>query len=118
MYGKRDNTFVPEMMGVRTNVQLGDKTNLIDIVSVGNAVKVHFLAATVLLNPDRTTSQVNGEIFNITDGDPVPLWDLSRLIWRAMGDITPLKDVTVIPVWLAMLMASAVEWVFFILTLG
>ena len=68
MYGERDNTFVPEMMGVRTNVQLGDNTNLIDVVSV----KAHFLAATVLLNPDLTKSKVDGETFNITDGSPVP----------------------------------------------
>ena len=118
MYGERDNTFVPEMMGVRTNVQLGDNRNLIDTVSVANAVKAHLLAATVLMNPDRTTSKVDGETFNITDGNPVPFWDLSRLIWHATGDVTPLKDVTVIPAWLALLFASAAEWTSLILTLG
>lgn len=118
MYGERDNSFVPGLIGVRTNVQLGDNTNLIDTVSVSNAAKAHLLAATILLNPDRAASRVDGEAFNITDGNPIPFWDLSRLIWRATGDVTPLKDVTVIPVWLALGLASLAEWTFFILTLG
>lgn len=87
-------------------------------MSVGNAVKAHILAATILLNPQSTTSRVDGETFNITDGNPVPFWDLSRLIWRASGDITPLKDVTVFPAWLALGLATTAEWAFFVLTLG
>ena len=117
-YGERDNSFVPELIGVRTNVQLGDNTNLIDTVSVGNAAKAHLLAAAALLDPNRAASRVDGEVFNIADGNPVPFWDLSRLIWRASGDFTPLENVTVIPVWLALGLATAAEWAFFILTLG
>lgn len=118
MYGERDNSFVPGLIGVRANVQLGDNTNLIDTVSVSNAAKAHLLAATILLNPDRAASRVDGEAFNITDGNPVPFWDLSRLVWRAAGDVTPLKDVIVIPVWLALALAILAEWAFFILTVG
>ena len=118
MYGERENSFIPGLIGVRPNVQLGDNTNLIDTLSVGNAAKAHLLAATVLLNPDRTASRVDGEAFSITDGNPVPFWDLSRLIWRATGDMTPLKNDTVIPVWLALALASTAQWAFFILTLG
>lgn len=118
MYGERDNSFVPGLIGVRTNVQLGDNTNLIDTVSVDNAVKAHLLAATALLYPGRNASRVDGEAFNVTDGNPVPFWDLSRLIWRTTGDITPSENVIVIPVWLALCLASTVEWVFFLLTLG
>lgn len=75
MYGERDNSSVPGLIGIPTNVQLGDNYNLIDTVSVGNAVKAHILAATILLNPDSTASRVDGETFNITDGNPVPFWD-------------------------------------------
>ena len=117
-YGERDNSFVPGLIGVRTNVQLGDNTNLMDTVSVGNAAKAHLLAAAALLDPNRAASRVDGEIFNITDGSPFPFWDLSRLIWRALGDFTPLENVTVIPVWLALGLATTVEWTLFIFTLG
>ncbi len=117
-YGERDNSFVPSLIGVRTNVQLGDNTNLIDTVSVGNAAKAHLLAAAALLNPNRAASRVDGEAFNITDGNPVPFWDLSRLIWLASGDFTPVENVTIIPVWLALGLATTAEWTFFILTLG
>ena len=117
-YGERDNSFVPGLIGVRTNVQLGDNTNLMDTVSVANAAKAHLLAAAALLDPNRAASRVDGEVFNITDGNPVPFWDLSRLIWRASGDFTPLESVTVLPVWLALGLATTVEWAFFIFTLG
>ena len=96
----------------------GDNTNLIDTVSVGNAAEAHLLAAAALLDPNRAASRVDGEVFNITDGNPVPFWDLSRLIWRASGDFTPLENVIVIPVWLALGLAITAEWTFFILTLG
>ena len=86
-----------------------------DTVSVGNAAKAHLLAAAALLEPNRAASRVDGEVFNITDGNPVPFWNLSRLIWRASGDFTPL---TVVPVWLALGLATTVEWAFFIFTLG
>ena len=117
-YGERDNSFVPGLTGVRTNVQLGDNTNLIDTVSVGNAAEAHLLAAAALLDPNRAASRVDGEVFNIADGNPVPFWDLSRLIWRASGDFTPLENVIVIPVWLVLGLAITAEWTFFILTLG
>ena len=117
-YGERDNSFVPGLVGVRTNVQLGDNTNLMDTVSVGNAAKAHLLAAAALLDPTRAASRVDGEVFIITDGNPIPFWDLSRLIWRASGEFTPLENVTVIPVWLALGLAITSEWTFFILTLG
>ena len=117
-YGERDNSFVPGLIGVRTNVQLGDNTNLIDTVSVSNAANAHLLAPAALLDPNRAASRVDGQVFNIADGNPVPFWDLSRLIWRASGDFTPLENVTVIPVWLALVLATTVEWTFFILTLG
>ena len=118
VYGERDSSLVPGLIGVRTNVQLGDNTNLIDTVSVGNAAEAHLLAGAALLHPNRAASRVDGEVFNITDGNPVPFFDLSRLIWRASGDFTPLENVTVIPAWLALGLAATAEWTFFILTLG
>lgn len=118
MVGERDNAFVPGLIGVRTDVQLGDNTNLMDATAASNAAYAHLLAAKALLDPSRARGPVAGEAFNITDGNPVPFWDLSRMIWRPAGNFTPVEEVTVLPVWLAITLAAVTEWVFLICTLG
>ena len=118
LVGERDNSFVPGLIGVRTNVQLGDNTNLMDATSASNAAHAHVLAAKALLDPSRAMGPVAGEAFNITDGNPVPFWDLSRMIWRPAGSFTPIEKVTVLPVWLAMSLAAVTEWIFFVCSLG
>lgn len=116
--GERDNSFVPGLIGVRTDVQLGENNNLVDATSVSNAVHAHILAAKALMDSSRAMGPVAGEAFNITDGNPVPFWDLSRMIWRPAGNYTPVEKVTVLPVWLAMSLAAVTEWMFLICTLG
>ena len=119
--GERDNAMVPAQLDTynkkQTGVQLGDNKNLFDTVSAENAATAHMLAAKALLNPQEA-GKVAGEAFNITDGNPVPIWDLARMVWRAAGDTTELKDVQIIPGWAAMAMASAAEWAFRVFTLG
>ncbi|MCJ1250440.1 hypothetical protein MMC30_007668 [Trapelia coarctata] len=116
--GERDNSFVPGLIGVRTNVQLGDNINLMDATSASNAANAHVLAAKALLEPSRAMGPVAGEAFNITDGNPVPFWDLSRMIWRPAGTFTPVEKVNVLPVWFAISLATVTEWMFLICTLG
>lgn len=118
LVGERDNSFVPGLIGVRTNIQLGDNTNLMDATSASDAAHAHILAAKALLDPSRAMGPVAGEAFNITDGNPVPFWDLSRMIWQPAGNFTPVDKVTVLPVWLAMSLAAVTEWTFLICTLG
>lgn len=118
LVGERDNSFVPGLIGVQTNMQLGDNTNLIDATSASNAAHAHILAAKALLDSSRAMGPVAGEAFNITDGNPVPFWDLSRMIWRPAGNSTPIDKVAVLPVWLALSLAAVTEWVFLICTLG
>ena len=120
--GERDHAMIPPMLDAyyqkKTGVQLGDNKNLLDIVSAENAATAHLLAVKALLHPHTAASKVNGEAFNITDGHPLPFWDISRMIWRAAGDTTELKDVKIIPGWLAVVMANAAELSYKIFTLG
>ena len=122
IYGERDTSFIPFQVAAvdnkQTTTQLGDNKNLFDNVYVGNAAAAHILAAKALLEPSRASGKVNGEAFNITDGAPIPFWDLARTIWRAAGDRTDPKKVTIIPAGLAMVMAHVTEWLFFVFTLG
>ena len=116
--GERDHSYVPLWMNAPTNMQIGNNENLIDAMYVGNSVAAHLLAAKALLDPRCANGKVDGEAFNITDGRQIRFWDLSRLIWSAAGSITPIKKVTVIPAWLALIMAEIAEWAFWIFTLG
>ncbi|MCJ1312324.1 hypothetical protein MMC25_005998 [Agyrium rufum] len=122
IYGERDNQFVPGMLAAfhkgQTNVQLGDNTNQIDTLYAGNGAIAHILAAQALLDPSRANGKVDGEAFNITDGNPQPFWDVARHIWVAAGDTTDPKDIKVIPAWVAMAMASVAEFVYMVGTMG
>lgn len=102
----------------QTKVQLGDNTNLLDVTWAGNAAEAHILAGRALLVPDRAKGRVDGEAFNITDGHPVPFWDYARMFYRAAGDTTDRSQIKVIPAWLALKMAAATEWAFWLGTLG
>ena len=93
----------------KTNIQLGNNQNLFDIVSAENAANAHLLAMHALLDSSKGHGKVDGQAFNITNEDPMPFWDVSRVIWRTAGDTTELKDVKVIPAWAATTMASMAE---------
>ena len=122
VYGERDIQFIPRVIDAyykgRTGIQLGDNTNLLDQVYVGNAATAHLLAAKALLRPGSVREQVDGEAFNISDGAPVPYWNLMRTIWNAAGDTTKVENVTIIPAWAALAIAGMVELAFWVLTLG
>lgn len=124
VYGERDNQFIPGQLETvqagQTKVQLGNGKNLVEPLYVGNAAAAHILAAKGLLasesNP--TSQKVDGEAFFISDGDPQPFWDYSRRTWRHAGDTTKPEEVTVVPAWIALSMASGLEWAYLIFTLG
>ena len=71
------------------------RTKLIDSVYIDNAADAHLLAA------DRLApgSPIAGKAYFITQGEPLPLWDLVNGILRAAG----LPPVTrTVPVWLGL----------------
>ena len=97
-------------------IQLGDNTNLVDWVYAGNVADAHILAADRLPQAGSlgvvTTHPVAGQVFFITNAAPLPGWDFSRKVWRALGaapaDLDP-RNVVKIPTWLALCLAFVIE---------
>lgn len=123
VYGERDNQCIPGNLHAlekgRNRYQIGDNKSLFDCVSATNVAQSHLLAAQALLQQSEDESRkVAGEAFFITDGNPTPFWTFLRLIWNAAGDKTAPEDVTVIPAWFMLSLASAVEWLYWAFTLG
>ena len=76
-------------------IQLGDNTNLFDLTYVGN-VAYGLLCAAQALNtqskrkaegksPPLDMERVDGEAFNVTNGEPAPFWDMARFVWARYG---------------------------------
>ena len=111
--GLQEHALIPAQLKAlsekKTGIQLGDNKNLFDIVSAENCAKAHILAMHALLDPSKANGAVAGEAFNVTNDNPLPFWDVQRVIWREAGDQTKLEDVKVIPKWLAKTMASVSE---------
>ena len=87
---------------------------------IENAATAHILAAKALLDPSRASGRVDREAFIISDGTAVPFWHHARLILTiARGrNQHDLVDVTILPRWTAFAIASILEWIYWIFTLG
>ncbi|KAH6646445.1 3-beta hydroxysteroid dehydrogenase/isomerase family-domain-containing protein [Truncatella angustata] len=96
IFGEGDMQAVFHMVNIyeqgRTNVQVGENTNLFDWTYVENVAHGHLLAAQALLLTAQSRTipldheRVDGEAFIITNGQPVYFWDFTRAIWRAAGN--------------------------------
>ena len=130
IFGEGDVQAVPGIYGAytrgQTGFQLGDNTNLSDFTYVGNVVHAHILAVIALLNTHALSptipldhERVDGEAFFITNGSPTPFWDFARAIWALGGDKRePQTGVWVIPKGPGLVIASIIEWIFWIVFLG
>ena len=123
VYGERDAQVIPRSLNVlqegRHRYQIGDNIDLFDWLSATNAARSHLLAAKALLRQsDDGNGKVDGEAFFITDGNPIPFWNLHRQIWSAAGDKTAPEEIRVIPAWFMLGLASVVEWLYWVFTLG
>ncbi|MCJ1456783.1 hypothetical protein MMC28_007148 [Mycoblastus sanguinarius] len=123
VYGERDGQMIPGSLGVlqegRQRYQVGDNKTLFDWVSATNTARSHLLAANALLRqPDDGNGKVDGEAFFITDGNPIPFWDLHHQIWSTAGDKTAPGEIMIIPAWFMLSLASVVEWLYWAITLG
>ncbi|KAI9657552.1 MAG: hypothetical protein M1831_004168 [Alyxoria varia] len=126
MYGDRDSLFIPltleNLRAKHHKIQIGDNTNLIDVVSASNNAHAHVLALDALLGQDGhgedSSLKVDGESFFITDDDPISYYDIVRKIWATAGVVTPLGEVKVLPAWLMLPLASLVEWLYWVLSIG
>ncbi|CAF9924400.1 MAG: erg26, C-3 sterol dehydrogenase [Alectoria fallacina] len=128
VYGERDLVSIPGALAAleknQTNFQLGDGSNMWDFASADNAAKAHILLAEALLRSvekDYTTPKVDGEAFNITDGQPHLFWDFPLIIWKAAGWEPPAdraKKMVILPTRLALVIAVMMEWIYWVVTLG
>lgn len=96
-------------------IQIGNNKNLVDWAYVGNIADAHLLAADKLPPASEDVQfphPVAGQVFFITNGKPIPQWDFSRMVWRALGakpeSLDP-KNVTKVPRWIALFMATLSE---------
>ena len=87
-----------------TNLQIGNNTNVVDWVYVGNVAKAHLLAADKL-----DSDAVAGQTFFITNGQPILAWDFARAIFRDLGD-DGRKKIIKIPKTIGMTLAYVAEF--------
>lgn len=90
----------------QTHIQIGNNTKFIDKVCVENVAKAHILAADKLSQID---SGVAGEVFFITNGEPMLSFDFNRAVFTELGT-DPNEKITKIPVGLALFIATLAEW--------
>ena len=88
IWGPRDKHFVPRIISRAKNlIRVGNGKNLVDTVYIDNAADAHILAADGLgKNP-----KLSGNIYFISQGDPVPLWDMINHILKAAG-LAPVRQ--------------------------
>ena len=96
--------------------QMGNGKNLYDVVYVGNLVDAHILATQALVKAygkptPPAQKKVDGETFNVTNGERILFWDLIRRIAAAVGRPVKEADIVVIPVWFGLTMAWCSELV-------
>jgi nucleoside-diphosphate-sugar epimerase len=87
IWGPKDNHLVPRILAKANRlVRVGDGKNLADTVYIANAADAHILAADKLAeNPE-----LSGKIYFISQGVPIPLWEMIDAILKA-GGCPPVK---------------------------
>lgn len=105
IWGPGDNHLLPRLVARAKAGQLrriGSRPNLIDTIHVDNAADAHLLAAERLC----PGSPIAGKAYFLSQGEPVPMWDMVNRLLDAAG-VPPVSRS--IPVWLAMCLAWGFE---------
>lgn len=132
MFGEGDVQLLPPGLSAyykgQTKFQLGNNENLFDFTEITNVAHAHHLATAALLvtaereanglAPPLDHEKVDGEAFLITNDSPVYFFDFARMCWAAAGDKTQPKDVWVLSKEIGLLIATIMEWIFWIFRLG
>jgi 2-alkyl-3-oxoalkanoate reductase len=82
IWGPEDNHLVPRIIArAKALRQVGDGTNRVDTIYIDNAARAHVLAMQALeKNP-----AISGQIYFISDDDPIRLWEMVNRILDAGG---------------------------------
>ena len=105
IWGPGDNHLLPRLVARARAGQLariGSRPNLIDTVHVDNAADAHLLAAERLF----PGSPIAGKVYFISQGEPVPMWEMVNRLLLAAGAPPVTRTV---PVWLALALAWGFE---------
>lgn len=103
--------------------QVGRGDNMMSSVEVGNCAMAHILAAKALLSPSSLTrGKVDGEAFNITDGEDVSFWGHFREVCTLIRHPNATEGFTleapIVPAWVMVLVAALVKWALLLSTWG
>lgn len=103
IWGPRDNHLVPRIIKRAKHLaRIGNGKNLVDTIYIDNAAEAHILAADSL----QDNPEISGNIYFISQGEPVPVWDMINAILKAAG-LDPVKRS--IPHKIAWLMGALME---------
>jgi nucleoside-diphosphate-sugar epimerase len=104
IWGPGDPHFVPRLIARAKKLKrIGAGKNLVDTTYIDNAAQAHILAADQL----EKNAAISGNIYFISQGDPIPVWDMIDAILRAAGK-SPVKGA--IPYSLAWTIGAALEF--------
>ncbi len=84
---------------------VGDGDNFYDFMYIDNAVKAHVLAVENLL----TTQTAAGQVFFISNQEPVYFWDFLAYVWAQFGHVPRYR--VHIPTTVAWVVAFILEWI-------
>ena len=82
IWGPRDKHFVPRIIKRAKRLRIvGNGKNMVDTIYIDNAAYAHILAADSL----EKNNALSGKIYFISQGKPVPLWEVVNNILKAGG---------------------------------
>ncbi len=82
IWGPGDPHFVPRIIArARRLRRIGDGRNRVDTTYIDNAAEAHLLAADAL----KSQPGLSGRVYFISQGEPVPAWDMVDAILKAAG---------------------------------
>ncbi|KAJ8062348.1 hypothetical protein OCU04_008893 [Sclerotinia nivalis] len=124
--GERDVQVVPSLLNAleqaMSRVQVGDGTSKFDFVYAGNVADACVCCVEAMMNEETHEplqgSDVAGEAFFITNGEPMRFWSFARLVWCLAGDRTPPEKIIVVPMWLALFFARIAEGIMWVFSAG
>jgi nucleoside-diphosphate-sugar epimerase len=87
IWGPRDNHLVPRIIARADKLaRIGNGANRVDTIYVDNAAEAHVLASDAL----ESNPGLSGNVYFISQGEPIPLWEMVDRILAAAG-IGPVK---------------------------
>ena len=104
IWGPHDNHLVPRIIArAKSLVMVGDGKNLVDTIYIDNAVDAHILAADRL----EENPKLSGNVYFISQGEPVFLWDMVNDILKAAGFAPVKRSITRRTAWVIGAMLEA-----------